>query len=126
MPRPLKGSILGAHTIILSKNIHKVTKTDYVWFEFLWIRRYMLIPTLHCTNVFKLISIISYLKELNCTTGDWLYDKFEDVSNNSVDPRNQYCIGHSWSKDHTLWYKGLEETRYGCETPCNGDTPCIR
>ena len=27
--------------MILSKNIHKVTKTDYVWFEFLWIRRYM-------------------------------------------------------------------------------------
>ena len=25
-------SILGAHTIISSKNIHKVTKTDYVWF----------------------------------------------------------------------------------------------
>ena len=23
-----------------SKNIHKVTKTDYVWFEFLWIRHY--------------------------------------------------------------------------------------
>ena len=22
------------------QNIHKVTKTDYVWFEFLWIRRY--------------------------------------------------------------------------------------
>ena len=21
-------------------NIHKVTNTDYVWFEFLWIRRY--------------------------------------------------------------------------------------
>ena len=40
MPRPLKWSILGAHTIILSKNNHKVTKTDYVWFEFLWIRRY--------------------------------------------------------------------------------------
>ena len=44
MPRPLKWSILGAHTIILSKKIHKVTKTDYVWFEFLWIRRYLLIP----------------------------------------------------------------------------------
>ena len=27
MPRPLKSSILGAHTIILAKNIHKVTKT---------------------------------------------------------------------------------------------------
>ena len=27
-------------TLILSKNIHKVTKTDYVWFEFLWIRRW--------------------------------------------------------------------------------------
>ena len=40
MPRPLKWSMLGAHTIILSNNIHKVTKTDYVWFEFLWIRRY--------------------------------------------------------------------------------------
>jgi hypothetical protein len=40
MPRSLKWSILGAHIIILSKNIHKVTKTDYVWFEFLWIRRY--------------------------------------------------------------------------------------
>ena len=40
MPRPLKWSILGAHTKILSKNIHKVTKTDYLWFEFLWIRRY--------------------------------------------------------------------------------------
>ena len=38
MPRPLKWCILG--TIILSKNIHKVTKTDYVWFEFSWIRRY--------------------------------------------------------------------------------------
>ena len=24
---------------MLSKNIHKVTKTDYVWFDFLWIRR---------------------------------------------------------------------------------------
>ena len=41
MPRPLKWSILGAHTIILSKNIHKGTKKDYVWFEFLWIRRYL-------------------------------------------------------------------------------------
>ena len=30
MPRPLKWSMLGAHTIILSENIHKVTKTDYV------------------------------------------------------------------------------------------------
>ena len=40
MSRPLKWSILGTHTIILSKNIHKVTKTDYVWFKFLWIRRY--------------------------------------------------------------------------------------
>ena len=28
------------HTIILSKNIHIVTKTDYVWFEILWIRHY--------------------------------------------------------------------------------------
>ena len=26
--------------MILSKNIHEVRKTDYVWFEFLWIRRY--------------------------------------------------------------------------------------
>ena len=25
----------GAHTVILAKNIHTVTKTDYVWFEFL-------------------------------------------------------------------------------------------
>ena len=33
--------ILGARTIALSKNIHKVTKTDYVLFEFLWIRRYL-------------------------------------------------------------------------------------
>ena len=40
MPRPLKWSILGAHTILLSKNIHKVKRTDYVWFEFLWFRRY--------------------------------------------------------------------------------------
>ena len=40
MPRPLKWSIQGAHTIISSKNIHKVTNTDYLWFEFLWIRRY--------------------------------------------------------------------------------------
>ena len=31
MPRPLKWSIQGAHTIISSKNIHKVTKTDYLW-----------------------------------------------------------------------------------------------
>ena len=23
------------------QNIHKLTKTDYVWFEFLWIRRYL-------------------------------------------------------------------------------------
>ena len=28
------------YTVILSKNIHKITKTDYVWFLFLWIRRY--------------------------------------------------------------------------------------
>ena len=28
--------------IILSKNIHEVTETDYVWFEFLWIGRYNL------------------------------------------------------------------------------------
>ena len=43
MPRPLKWSIPGTHTIIiiLSKNIHKVTKTNYVWFEFWWIRRYL-------------------------------------------------------------------------------------
>ena len=41
MPRPLKWNLLGAHTIILSKNIHKVTKTNYVWFKFLWIRRYI-------------------------------------------------------------------------------------
>ena len=45
MPRPLKLSILGAHTTILSKNIHKVKKTDYSnlfeWFEFLYIRRYV-------------------------------------------------------------------------------------
>ena len=40
MSRSLKWSILGAHTIILAKNIHKVTKTVYVWFEFLWIRCY--------------------------------------------------------------------------------------
>ena len=32
--------ILGARAIILSKNIQKLTKTDYVWFEFLWIRLY--------------------------------------------------------------------------------------
>ena len=31
----------GAHTVILSKNIHQVTKTDCVWFEFVWIRRYV-------------------------------------------------------------------------------------
>ena len=30
MPRHLKKSMLDAHRIILSKNIHKVTKTDYV------------------------------------------------------------------------------------------------
>ena len=30
---PLKWSVLGAHAIILSKN---VTKTDYVWFKFLF------------------------------------------------------------------------------------------
>ena len=41
MPRPLKWSILGAHTIILSKNIHKVTKKDYVWLKFLQTRRYI-------------------------------------------------------------------------------------
>ena len=40
MPKPLNRSVLGAHTIILSKNIHKITKTYDVWFEFLWIRRY--------------------------------------------------------------------------------------
>ena len=34
MPRPLQWSTLGAHTIILPKNIHEVTKTDYVWFKF--------------------------------------------------------------------------------------------
>ena len=45
MPSPLKWSILGAHTIILSKNINTVTKTDCVWFEFLWIRRY--VPYFH-------------------------------------------------------------------------------
>ena len=54
MPRPLKWSILGAHTIILSKNIHKVTKTDYVWFKFLWIRRYTVdyrhVQTFYLTN----------------------------------------------------------------------------
>ena len=40
-PQKTEAAALGAHTIILSKNIHKlkVTKTDYVWFEFLWIRR---------------------------------------------------------------------------------------
>jgi len=26
---------------MLSKSIHKVSKTDYVWFNFLWIRRYV-------------------------------------------------------------------------------------
>ena len=31
----------GVHTMILSKNIHNVNKTDSVWFEFLWIRRYL-------------------------------------------------------------------------------------
>ena len=34
---PGKWSILGAHsahTMTLSKNTHKVTKTDYVWFKF--------------------------------------------------------------------------------------------
>ena len=36
--KTFKISILGAHTIVLSKNIHKVTNTDYVRFEFLWIR----------------------------------------------------------------------------------------
>ena len=30
---------IGAHTMTISKNTHKVTKTDYVWFEFLRIRR---------------------------------------------------------------------------------------
>ena len=40
MPRPWKWSILSALTILLSKNIHKGTKTDHVWFDFLWIRRY--------------------------------------------------------------------------------------
>ena len=29
--------------MILSKNIHKVTKTDYMWFEVLWIRCYFFI-----------------------------------------------------------------------------------
>ena len=43
MPRPLKWSLLGAHTMILSKIIHKVTKTDYVWLIFLWIRRYVVL-----------------------------------------------------------------------------------
>ena len=42
MPRLLKLSIIGANTIILSRNIHKVTKTDCVQFNFLWIRRYLL------------------------------------------------------------------------------------
>ena len=40
----------GAHTIILSKNIHKVLKTDYEWFEFLWIRRYLW----HFSNILTL------------------------------------------------------------------------
>ena len=68
--------MLGAHTIIPSKNIHKVTKRDYVWFEFLWIRRYLhfivekaISPTenLHCTIHFVLIFVKSltttYLKQ---------------------------------------------------------------
>ena len=37
--KTFKWSIQGAHTIISSKNIHKVAKTDYMWFEFSWIRR---------------------------------------------------------------------------------------
>ena len=40
--KTFKWSIPGAHIIKLSKNIHKVTKTDYMWFDFLWIRLYLL------------------------------------------------------------------------------------
>ena len=40
MPRPSKWSIPGAHVIVFFKNTYKVTKINYVWFEFLWIRRY--------------------------------------------------------------------------------------
>ena len=39
--KTFKKYLLGALTKILSKNIHKVTKTDYVRFKFLWIRHYL-------------------------------------------------------------------------------------
>ena len=53
MPRPLKWSILGAHTIILSKNIHKVTKTDHVWFEFFMDQTLFLMTVSGCVRIVK-------------------------------------------------------------------------
>ena len=42
---------------MLSKTIHKVTKTDCVWFEFIWIRRYFFEPQL--IHSVKSISVYS-------------------------------------------------------------------
>ena len=50
----------GAHKIILSKNIHKITKTDYVWFEFLCIRRYV---SVECDT----INVLAPLCKHSCT-----------------------------------------------------------
>ena len=77
MPRPSNWSILGAHTLTLSKNIHKVTKRDYVWFEFLWIRLYN-------KNLFKrfydqLIIMNYYGKDINLQSDD------KDTSAGNID-----------------------------------------
>ena len=61
-----------------------------------------------------------------CNNGDWDKKKWEQVSNETVNPRIQYCIGYSWPTQNVDWYQGLQLTRYGCKKPCNGDTPCIR
>ena len=61
-----------------------------------------------------------------CNNGDWDKQKWEDVSNETVNPNFKYCIGYSWPTSDTDWYNGLQLTRYRCKKPCDGDTPCIR
>ena len=50
MDRALKRSVLGVNAIILSKNIHKVTQKDYVWFGFLSLRHYLNFKYIDCLD----------------------------------------------------------------------------
>ena len=39
---------------------------------------------------------------------------------------NDFCVGPSWPIQNSFWNEGLKMTKYGCQRPCNGKTPCLR